>query len=113
MAWTASPSATPVARLNELFHSVQRAAVLCGGEIIDVDDLPEALRVTPASAPGDDYQGLPLREAVAMLERRLIAGALQRAGGNRSEAARQLGISRPQLYAKLDEHGLGGRDEKP
>ena len=31
---------------------------------------------------------------------------------NRAEAARSLGIARPQLYAKLDEHGLGKRGER-
>ena len=41
----------------------------------------------------------------------MIARALERAGGNRSEAARQLGIGRPQLYAKLDEYGLGSDKE--
>jgi DNA-binding NtrC family response regulator len=96
--------------VRELFHSVQRAAVLCGGDIIDVDDLSEAIR--SASQPGrpdDPLDELPLREAVAALERRLVVQALQRAGGNRSEAARRLGISRAQLYAKLDEFGMGGR----
>ncbi|MCU0683257.1 MAG: helix-turn-helix domain-containing protein [Polyangiaceae bacterium] len=34
-----------------------------------------------------------------------------RARGNRSEAARQLGIGRPQLYAKMQEHGLGPKGE--
>ena len=96
--------------VRELFHSVQRAAALSGGEIIDVDDLGDVLRTTPALAGAEVYDGLPLREALAQLERRLIEGALRRAAGNRSEAARQLGISRPQLYAKLDEYGLGGRD---
>jgi DNA-binding NtrC family response regulator len=98
--------------VRELFHTVQRAAVLCGGEIIDVDDLADVLRAPTAPRGGDDYSGLPLREAVAQLERRLIEAALHRTVGNRSEAARQLGISRPQLYAKLDEYGLSGRDDK-
>jgi DNA-binding NtrC family response regulator len=48
-----------------------------------------------------------LRDAVAQLEKRMILEALERAKGNRSEAARQLGIGRPQLYAKLEEYGIG------
>ena len=47
-----------------------------------------------------------MREAVAALEKHLVARALERSGGNRAEAARLLGIARPQLYAKMDEHGL-------
>ena len=42
-----------------------------------------------------------------MLEKKMILEALERAQGNRSEAARQLGIGRPQLYAKMEEHGIG------
>jgi two-component system NtrC family response regulator len=36
----------------------------------------------------------------------MILAALERAKGNRSEAARQLGIARPQLYSKLEEYGI-------
>jgi two-component system NtrC family response regulator len=39
----------------------------------------------------------------------MIEMALAKSGGNRAEAARILGIARPQLYAKLDEHGLANR----
>ncbi len=97
--------------VRELMHVVQRASVLCGGEVIDVSDLPEALRESRPTAADELPDGLTLREAVLRLERQMILRALARAGGNRSEAARQLGIGRPQLYAKLEEHGLGGRSE--
>jgi DNA-binding NtrC family response regulator len=52
---------------------------------------------------GDD---LNLRRATDALERRLILKALDRAGGNRAEAARLLGIGRPNLYAKMKELGI-------
>jgi two-component system response regulator AtoC len=91
--------------VRELFHVLERAAVLCGGEVIDVPNLPEALTAA-APAIGAEEE-LPLRDAVAALEKRLIVRALERAGGNRSEAARQLGIGRPLLYAKMEQYGLG------
>jgi two-component system response regulator AtoC len=98
--------------VRELFHVLERAAVLCGSEVIDVGDLPETIRSTPAAAAppvaGDD---LTLATAVAGVEKQLITRALERAKGNRSAAARLLGIGRPQLYAKLQEHGLGSRDD--
>jgi DNA-binding NtrC family response regulator len=111
--------------VRELVHVLRRAAVLCGSEVIDVPDLPEAVRASRGaggdaggdagdrelaglSSPPDD---MTLREAVARLERHMILRALRRAGGNRSEAARQLGIGRPHLYAKLEEYGLGGRSD--
>jgi two-component system response regulator AtoC len=96
--------------VRELFHVLERAAVLCASEVIDVGDLPEAVQGAPPvdreAAGGED---LPLHDAVAALEKRLIVRALERAKGNRSAAARLLGIGRPLLYAKMDEHGLGGR----
>jgi DNA-binding NtrC family response regulator len=94
--------------VRELIHVIQRAAALSGGEIIDVPNLPEPVRAEPAAAPVPAGEGLSLREAVALLEKQMIARALERAGGNRSEAARQLGIGRPQLYAKMQEYGLDG-----
>jgi len=99
--------------VRELFHVLERAAVLCGTEVIDVGDLPETIRSAPAaSSPAVDDGDLTLNAAVASLEKRFIARALERAKGNRSAAARLLGIGRPQLYAKLQEHGLGGsRDD--
>jgi DNA-binding NtrC family response regulator len=101
--------------VRELFHVLRRAAVLCGGEVVDAGDLPEALR-RPDRAHADEPAGdedLSLHAATARLERRLITQALERARGNRSAAARLLGIGRPLLYAKLEEHGLGGRGSAP
>ena len=98
--------------VRELVHVVQRAAVMCGGDVIDLNDLPEPVRLGAATPPAGPLDGLldrPLREALAALERRMIEHALSRSGGNRAEAARALGIARPQLYAKMEEHGLPGR----
>jgi len=103
--------------VRELFHVVERAAVMCSADVIDVADLPPALTRAPASpAVATDafasFEDRPMRDAVAALEKHMIARALEKAGGNRAEAARLLGIARPQLYTKMDEHGLGDRDGK-
>jgi DNA-binding NtrC family response regulator len=96
--------------VRELFHVVERAAVMCSGEVIDVGDLPPTLTRpmvgSSVDAAGGTYDDLPLRDALAALERHLIVRALEKSGGNRAEAARLLGIARPQLYTKMDEHGL-------
>ncbi len=100
--------------VRELLHVLRRAAAMCGGEIIDTPDLPPTVR---ARSRGPEPQGqplerLPLKDAVAALERRMIADALERTGGNRSEAARQLGIARAQLYLKMEDYGIGGRGDR-
>jgi DNA-binding NtrC family response regulator len=95
--------------VRELFHVLQRAAVLSGGEVIDVVNLPAPVgRAAPDAEPAAD-EDLSLHAATARLERRFIIRALERAKGNRSAAARLLGIGRPLLYTKLEEHGLAGR----
>lgn len=59
---------------------------------------------TESAAP---LEGLgPLDAALAELERRLVRDAMQSAGGNQSEAARRLGISRVGLIKKLARLGL-------
>ncbi len=63
---------------------------------------------TNGDGGGDGAEpGATFKEAVEALERRLIAEALQRNGGNRSKAAEELGIYRRLLYAKMREYGLG------
>ncbi|HEY0404771.1 MAG TPA: sigma 54-interacting transcriptional regulator [Pyrinomonadaceae bacterium] len=56
-----------------------------------------------ASAPG---QHVTLADAMAELERRMIAEALRKHGGNISRAARELGLTRRGLYLKLERHAL-------
>jgi len=100
--------------VRELLHVLRRAAAMCGGEIIDTPDLPTVVRAPPSGREpeGTPLERLSLKEAVAALERRMIADALERVGGNRSEAARQLGIARAQLYLKMEEYGIRGRGER-
>src|SRR5262249_9449752 len=95
--------------VRELVHVVQRAAAMCGGEIIDTPALPASVRARERLKAEPLREPTLLREAIAALERKMIAEALERSSGNRSEAARQLGIARAQLYLKMEEYGLGGR----
>jgi two-component system, NtrC family, response regulator AtoC len=55
----------------------------------------------------EESESGPFKRRVAALERRLILDALERAGGNRTRAAEELGIYRRLLYAKMREYGLG------
>jgi DNA-binding NtrC family response regulator len=47
-----------------------------------------------------------LKDALESVEREMISGAIKRCSGNKSEAARQLGISRSNLIAKAQSFGL-------
>jgi DNA-binding NtrC family response regulator len=92
--------------LRELKHEMQRALVLAAGrdEILEAD-LSPSLRAPSAAASSDG--ATTLEEKIAALERREIEAALQATGGNKSQAAARLGLSRQGLLNKLARHGIG------
>jgi DNA-binding NtrC family response regulator len=91
--------------VRELENAIERLVALSPPDGLDLALLPGG---GPASA---DAGALPLRERVQGYERGLIVEALREAHGNRSEAARRLGISRVTLHDKLRRYGLGGDDD--
>jgi two-component system response regulator AtoC len=70
------------------------------------DDLPAADPMADDSMSAE-MSAVLLGDAIKKAERRALEKALRKAGGNRTTAARILGISRRTLYYKLEEHGLG------
>lgn len=92
--------------VGELISVLRRAAALASSDVIDERHLPDDLGTSQTPTAHNPYLGLPLRAAVTNLERDLLLAALERADGNRTVAAKLLGVARPQLYAKLGEHGL-------
>ena len=89
--------------VRELRNAIERAAALARGAVIEAADLAFLTGAAPVDAVGE--QSLP--DAVAALERTMIARALAEAGGSRTEAAKRLGINRQLLYDKMKRHGLG------
>ncbi|HYU34765.1 MAG TPA: sigma-54 dependent transcriptional regulator [Thermoanaerobaculia bacterium] len=84
--------------VRELDHAVERAVLMAIGDRVRARDL--GLQ-PPAPAPGS-LEEMPLEE----VERVLIHKALARYGGNVSQAAHALGLSRSALYRRLEKHGL-------
>jgi two-component system, NtrC family, response regulator AtoC len=80
--------------VRELENRVERAHILCTGELISARDLGE---------PFASSARTPKRGKLKDQERELIEKALARAGGNRTKAAAELGISRRTLQNKLKE----------
>src|SRR5690606_10610112 len=79
--------------IRQLSHAVEAAVLAASGTVIELDDFPEAVigRRQPPSA----YD-----------EREALLDALRRAHGNRTHAARALGIARNTLRARLRAHGI-------
>jgi DNA-binding NtrC family response regulator len=71
-----------------------------------IDSVATTHEVIPAS-----LMELPLGEAMNRLERAMIVRALALTDGNRSEAARRLGISRQSLYTRLAAFGISDSDD--
>jgi two-component system response regulator HydG len=94
--------------VRELEHVIERLVALAPGPVIDEDpfeDTPETAFDTAASA-AEHADDADLKARVSRFERELVAAALARAGGNQSEAARQLGVSRITLIDKMKRYGL-------
>ena len=97
--------------VRELQNEIERLVIMSGAEqVIPTDLLDERIlrggvepgRVESSAATSED-----LPSAVAQLERLMISEALNRLAGNKSEAARRLGISRSSLIQKASQYGLG------
>jgi two-component system response regulator AtoC len=97
--------------IRELENVIERAVLLAKGRWISPEDLPSQITAhlpsehafPPGPIPEDS---LSLRKASSWLERDLIQKALERTGGNLTQAAKMLEISRPTLDAKMKEYEL-------
>ncbi len=94
--------------VRELQNVIERSAVLVEGVAIGVADLPMELSVGASSAALD--AAVPLNEASDRFERQMVLRALDRVGGNVSEAARALSVHRNSLKAKLARWKIRARD---
>jgi len=103
--------------VRELHNALERGMIMARGNVITVDDLPAmrarvgadvsppSVRAVPeGSSAAADGEFLPLQE----LERQHLTAALTRADGNKTAAAKLLGLSLRSLYTKLKRHGMEG-----
>jgi Nif-specific regulatory protein len=86
--------------IRELRNLLERLAYLCPSDRVEATDLAFTLRPGPA-AENASYAGLALAEATRAFQVAHIKQAIERAGGNMSDAARLLGLHRPNLYRKM------------
>lgn len=89
--------------VRELKSAVESAMIHCKGAVMQVEDLPPEIRHSESKATS-----VPLKRQA---ERTRMVGALQQAGGNRSEAARLLGMSRRTFYPRLAEYGVSAMSD--
>lgn len=90
--------------VRELENVIERAMVLNKEDVLNVIDLPDALRKSEAGEPSNGK--LHLKEALKSPEKELIKKALDSTKWNRNETAKFLNINRTTLYKKMVKYGL-------
>ncbi len=92
--------------VRELMNAIERAVVLARTDYLDDQDFSilQPLLQQPAPAPSDfdDMDNIPLEK----VEKAAILRMLESVAGNKSEAARRLGITRKTLHKKLKKYGV-------
>jgi DNA-binding NtrC family response regulator len=91
--------------VRELRTAVEHAVVLCKGDKITPRDLPPWVR-NPVDAPAAPAVKATNDLSIEENEKQLIIRALKQTNGNRTLAAKKLGMSRRTLYRKLAAYGL-------
>jgi two-component system, NtrC family, response regulator AtoC len=95
--------------IRELENVIQRAVVLTEGEVLDLDDLQDAVQGYDNTAPeaiGTGRLREHLEKVSSDIEKKFIEQALADEDDRRGAAAKRLGISRKNLYNKMKKYGL-------
>ncbi|MDE6734673.1 MAG: sigma-54 dependent transcriptional regulator [Desulfovibrio sp.] len=94
--------------VRELENAVERAVILCCGDLVTPAELPDTVAHAPEPAEAPEPQDAISLAGMALedVERLAIEDTLRQTGDNKSEAARRLGITRATLHNKLRKYGL-------
>ena len=88
--------------VRELRNAVEYAFVLCSGQWIGVEHLPPKIAAGSKRLPTRAHQSSASWEQ----ERNLLVDTLRQVGGNQSEAARILGVSRVTIWKRIKKYGI-------
>lgn len=90
--------------IRELENAIERSVILCTGEHVTADLLPDYLQKVGSSETSDGL--VPLQVAVDKAETKAISKTLRHFNGNRNKTAEFLEINRTTLYQKMKKFGL-------
>jgi two-component system, NtrC family, nitrogen regulation response regulator NtrX len=94
--------------VRELKNTVERLIIMTPGEVIDVDDLRDSVRIESKAPVSDNERERPgtLREFKESAERTFLVGKLRENNWNISKTAEVIGTPRSNLYKKLEQYGI-------
>jgi two-component system response regulator HydG len=92
--------------VRELMNAVERGVVLSTAEYLDEEELPIIIKDMPLPEEGVSGGVIPSVMPLDEVEKATILKTLETTGGNKSEAARRLGITRKTLHKKLRSYGV-------
>ncbi len=94
-------------QVRELENVIERAVLLCDGQYVTSNELPASISKKKGGEPSNyDFDGQNLNETLRSFEKMHISDVLNKSNGNRSEAARILGIDPSTLYRKMEKLGI-------
>jgi two-component system response regulator HydG len=92
--------------VRELENAMERGVILMRGDYLDEESLPITIKKWAQEESGDIAVGMDdLPSSLEEAEKLVILRTLEEVGGNKSEAARRLGITRKTLLSKLTKYG--------
>ncbi len=89
--------------VRELRNAIERAIILCDGGLITAEHLPPP---RPGNGKGAAAPATSSSQSLGDVERALVENALKEARNNKALAARILGISRSQLYSRIQKYNI-------
>jgi two-component system response regulator HydG len=92
--------------VRELMNAVERGVVLGRSEYLDEEELPLILKDDAVDKETLSKDVVPADLPLDEVEKATILKTLELTGGNKSEAARRLGITRRTLHKKLKKYGV-------
>ncbi len=94
--------------VRELMHAIERAVVLSRGEVVELEDLPAPVQAArPGSAAAAPTLVIPVGTPLEEVERLVIRETLRHTRGDKTLAARILGVAARTIYRKLDRDESG------
>lgn len=93
--------------VRELENTIERLVIMSGNEpVIEAKWLSQKLVDAEEPEPTLEFEGYQLPEAIEFVERKMIRQGLERTGWNKTQTARELGVSRRNLIRKVARYEL-------